>query len=606
MKTPLDHLTNKLYMLLINGIGLTIFFVFGAFTFNNLSDWVLGYALIGANLLLTHFRIQMPPEGNSMSMDSAVYLACLFYFDIQIALSVLFYTSIIQFIYERKTAWWVHLYNFSIYSIMIYSSYFVFQWTNGSVGNIHLDSLYSYVIALTWYFMINALLIMLYFVTYEKKNNAIKMFKGMTRGTIESYVSTLILAIVLVLLFQSEPFFGLMLFVGLALILSFAFKQHFKLYKDAARKANIDQLTGLFNHGYTKELLDKVFRESKENHKPLSIAFIDIDDFKKYNNGNGHLKGDKLLEELGKQLGKSVKDTGYSIGRFSGEEFVFILPDTTAETASSFIDCLRKTVNDTYYDGVELLPYGCLSFSAGIAQLHPEIVTPSELLSKAAQAMSYAKMQGKNNTHIFGNEIEEDRLEAPIEEIEQQLNILLAKDIYTYRHSKRVYKYAVEFSQLLDLKDQERKQLILGALIHDIGKVEVPREIINKQGKLDYHEWEIIKKHVTWGHEIVSSNKKFESIAPLVELHHERFDGKGYPHGLSGQEIPKLARILCVIDSFDAMTTERPYQRTKSFPEAIAELKACAGSQFDKDIVEPFVRYIESTYPLTTETVDVL
>lgn len=122
---------------------------------------------------------------------------------------------------------------------------------------------------------------------------------------------------------------------------------------------------------------------------------------------------------------------------------------------------------------------------------------------------------------------------------------------------------------MVSLSDYERKTLILGALIHDIGKIEIPRDILQKKGKLEPHEWEIMKKHVTWGKEIVSVNKKLEDLIPLVELHHERFDGNGYPYGLKEKSIPKLARILCIIDSFDAMTTERPYQKTKTFNEAL-------------------------------------
>jgi len=99
----------------------------------------------------------------------------------------------------------------------------------------------------------------------------------------------------------------------------------------------------------------------------------------------------------------------------------------------------------------------------------------------------------------------------------------------------------------------------------------------------------MVKKHVTWGKEIVSTNKKLEDLIPLVELHHERYDGNGYPYGLKGKSIPKLARILCIIDSFDAMTTERPYQRTKTFQEAFAELRQCAGKQFDPQFIEPFI-----------------
>src|SRR5213079_1804385 len=151
--------------------------------------------------------------------------------------------------------------------------------------------------------------------------------------------------------------------------------------------------------------------------------------------------------------------------------------------------------------------------------------------------------------------------------------------------SKRVYQYAVDFSRQLDLTLHERKTLILGALVHDIGKIEIPRDILNKKGKLDPLEWDIMKKHVTWGKEIISTNKNLEELIPLVELHHERFDGNGYPYSLKGKTIPKLSRILSVVDSFDAMTTERPYQKTKTFAEAIIELRACSGKQFDPQFV---------------------
>ncbi|MDZ7543138.1 HD domain-containing protein, partial [Clostridium perfringens] len=114
------------------------------------------------------------------------------------------------------------------------------------------------------------------------------------------------------------------------------------------------------------------------------------------------------------------------------------------------------------------------------------------------------------------------------------------------------------------LSQTEKRSLILGALFHDMGKLEVPKHILQKQGKLDAEEWMIVKKHVEWGKEIVSAIGKYSELLPLIELHHERMDGKGYPHGLKGEEIPKIVRMLSVIDSFDAMTTERPYQTTKT------------------------------------------
>jgi putative nucleotidyltransferase with HDIG domain len=274
------------------------------------------------------------------------------------------------------------------------------------------------------------------------------------------------------------------------------------------------------------------------------------------------------------------------------------MPNTNRNQAFTFLNDLRKKANDTYIIGVEGLPYGCLSFSAGIAECEKETYNISELLNKADQALYVAKNQGKNLVKIFNGLVDYGvkkslSIEKELDEAEQQLKIFLSKDVYTYRHSKRVYQYAVDFSRQLDLNESERKTLVLGALVHDIGKIEIPRDILNKKGKLDPLEWDIMKKHVNWGKEIISTNKNLEELIPLVELHHERFDGNGYPYGLQGKTIPKLSRILSVVDSFDAMTTERPYQKTKTFAEAIVELRVCSGKQFDPQYVEPFIEMIE-------------
>jgi HD-GYP domain-containing protein (c-di-GMP phosphodiesterase class II) len=151
----------------------------------------------------------------------------------------------------------------------------------------------------------------------------------------------------------------------------------------------------------------------------------------------------------------------------------------------------------------------------------------------------------------------------------------------------------MEMAEYLDLRGEDRRLLALGAFIHDIGKLEIPRDILNKKSKLTGDEWEIVKKHVIWGKEIVSVTGKFKDLVPLVELHHERFDGNGYPNGLKGEEIPRLARLLSIIDSFDAMTTERPYQETKSFFDALREIQRCAGTQFDPDLAAQFIDYIK-------------
>lgn len=116
--------------------------------------------------------------------------------------------------------------------------------------------------------------------------------------------------------------------------------------------------------------------------------------------------------------------------------------------------------------------------------------------------------------------------------------------------------------------------------------------MLTKRAKLSKEEWELVKQHVTFGKEFLLASGTYSDLVPLVELHHERYDGTGYPHGLKGTEIPKLARLLCIIDSFDAMTTERPYQRTRTFAEAVEEIRACSGSQFDPELAVPFIAYV--------------
>ncbi|MEH6956389.1 bifunctional diguanylate cyclase/phosphohydrolase [Neobacillus drentensis] len=588
----------NLYLLMVSLLGSMGFLLLKPFDFLDSSKSVITLTLVGAILLLNHYTIPIPPDGNSISMDSAIYLASIFLFGLNFTLDVLLINSVIYAIYKRKIVWWKHVFNFSIYSIMMIFSYFLFIFTYGVVGDINTDNLFPYILSLSAYFILNTILISLYFLLLQTES-AINLMTGIVKDKtfLVSYLSTLLLSLVLGILLQINPILGLILFVCISILLSVAFNEHFRLFQETLDKANKDTLTGLNNHGYFKEILEKEVAFAKETDQPLSVVILDIDDFKKFNDLYGHIQGDHLLQEFGAILKTESDAANFIVARYGGEEFSIIMPNTDCKTAYSFMNELRKKVNDTYYIGVERLPYGCLSFSSGIAECEKETYNISELLNRADQAMYAAKNQGKNLVQIYNEHSEYSvhrllSLEKELEEAEFQLKIFLSKDVYTYRHSKRVYQYAVDFSRILNLSVHERKTLILGALVHDIGKIEIPREILNKKGKLEPHEWEWMKKHVTYGKEIISTNKKLEDLIPLVELHHERYDGNGYPYGLAGKSIPKLARILCVIDSFDAMTTERPYQKTKTFHEAIAELRDCSGKQFDPQFIEPFIAMI--------------
>lgn len=584
------------YMFLVCLTGVLLLLTTGdlsIFSYSS-SDWIMIYALVGAILILVNYTFYLPPAGNGQSMDSSVYLAVVFAFGGGLALFVLLISSVIFAIYKRSIQWWKHLLNFTMYTMMIIGANFTYHLLGGRVGSLNVHNLYPYILSLAVYFCINVLVVGLYyFILYKGK--LFDILKSFFRDTLFAYLSTLLLSIVLVILIVNNHVVGLFLFLAIGMLLSHAFRQLFLMYNEMSDKANNDQRTGLYNHSYFEQKLDEYTAQARTKDSPLSLAMLDLDDFKKYNDAFGHLQGDRLLGFFGKILKSECETLDLFVARYGGEEFAIILPNFTKEKAKEFINGLRKKVNDTPFEGVDVFPHGCISFSAGILEISKESYDKSQLVDWADRALYVAKSKGKNTVSIYGERSNlPQRLEHDSNEIEQQIKFFLSKDVYTFKHSKRVFSYAVDMAEMLNLNEEERRILVLGALIHDIGKLEVPRDILNKKTKLTNEEWEIVKKHVVWGKEIVlATMDKYKDVVPLVELHHERFDGKGYPHGLAGQEIPRLARMLCIIDSFDAMTTERPYQATKSFPEALKELHRCSGSQFDPELTGYFVQYIE-------------
>nr|WP_258881257.1 diguanylate cyclase [Paenibacillus sp. sptzw28] len=521
-------------------------------------------------------------------------MAALFLYGGGVALFVLLLSSVVFMIYARNTKWWKHILNFSMYTFMINGAGLTFHLLGGETGPFNINYMYAYLVALAAYFTLNVILFGCYYLILYK-GSVFKFLKNIMRDILFAYLSTLLLSVVLVILMAQNGSLGLFLFLAIGILLSHAFQQLFKMYNSVSEKANTDQRTGLYSHSCFEEKLDEAIKVAKKQESPLSLAMIDLDDFKKYNDTFGHLQGDRLLGFFGELVKSECESKNFIAARFGGEEFAIIMPGFTQEQSKAFIDGLRKKINDSPFDGVEIFPHGCLSYSAGIIELRKEMHDKSQLIDWADRAVYAAKSKGKNMVLIYGEESRlPQRLEDDIKELEQQLKIFLSKDVYTFKHSKRVYSYAVDMADVLKLNDANRRLLVLGALIHDIGKLEIPRDILNKKSKLTSEEWEIVKKHVLWGKEIVLVNGKYKDLVPLVELHHERYDGKGYPYGYKGEEIPLLARMLCIIDSFDAMTTERPYQATKSFADALQEIRNCAGSQFDPELAAQFIRYMEN------------
>ncbi|MEJ9163774.1 diguanylate cyclase [Paenibacillus graminis] len=601
------HNRGHLYSFIICLIGLGLFVIYGGGSFLHFSSSAWGWitAMAGAAVILTVFTFQLPPQGNGLSLDSSVYLACIFIFGLSFTLMVLLLSSLVLLLLEwGSTVWWKHLNNFAVYCIMVASASIAFTALGGVQGPLLSSRLEAYISAMAVYFILNTLLIgFYYYVVFHK--NLYNTLKGMLTDTLLAYACTLVLSLVLTILLYHNHMVGLGLFLCLSILISYSFKRLFSMYRDIEERSNRDPRTGLFNHSYFELALEEEMSSSKISGAALSLAMIDIDDFKKYNDQFGHLKGDGLIVFLAELLKRETENTNIIVSRYGGEEFTLLMPGYDALAAKNFMESLRKTLNHSRFEGSEIFPQGCLAFSAGIAAYQPDVHFKSELVDHADQALYYAKRQGKNLVHTYGSQSPLERdvdFSEDVRDIEQQLNLFMYKDLETFKHSKRVFRYAVDISELLNLDTLSKRQFTLGALIHDIGKLEIPWGILNKKDKLSLEEWEMVKWHVIWGKEMALTNEKFRDLAPYIELHHERYDGKGYPYGFKGEEIPRLCRMLTIIDSFDAMTTERPYQPTKSFKEAIVELRACAGSQFDPELTEFFIRYIEKREVCGSET----
>jgi diguanylate cyclase (GGDEF)-like protein/putative nucleotidyltransferase with HDIG domain len=365
------------------------------------------------------------------------------------------------------------------------------------------------------------------------------------------------------------------------------------LYEKAKQRANTDELTGLFNHRFFHQRLSEEIARASRFGESFTLIFMDIDNFKKYNDISGHLVGDEALKNIGRLISQTVRDSDLGF-RYGGDEFAILLPETTLTEGQTVADRLRKTVESNLeWQGVPL------TLSIGIASWPTDGIMKEALIQSSDAALYYAKQTGKNRcclacevalTEVL-NMIPESNsrnTEAVVSTIYALAATVDAKDHSTYGHSKKVTEYATTIAEALGYGNDEVEQIRVGAMLHDIGKIGVSDSILQKKGKLDTDELQKIQAHPNTGVAIIRHIESLRGCLAAVQYHHERFDGSGYPAGLKGNNIPLDARILAVADAFDAMTSDRPYHKRKTYDEAIQELKDCAGTQFDPDIVKVF------------------
>jgi|GEM_PF-559043 len=326
-----------------------------------------------------------------------------------------------------------------------------------------------------------------------------------------------------------------------------------------------DKLTGVFSRAYFEELLKSM---DTAKNLPLSVVIGDLNCLKLVNDTFGHHRGDELIVDAVKTLKKSCRK-GDIIARWGGDEFIILLPKTGFESAQSIISQIKESCKGLKPEQV------LLDISLGAAtklETHSDFST---VLKDADEQMYRNKL------------IESKNLRTSI--ISFLEKVMWEKDYQTEEHVKRLKELVKKTGCYLGLSAKEVEELSLVAALHDIGKIAVPVEILNKPGPLTPEEWDVMKRHPETGYRIAQSARELVHISDCILSHHECWNGKGYPQGLKGEEISLYARIIAVADSYDVMTHNRPYKKAISHTKALEEIKRCAGTQFDPEISRLFI-----------------
>jgi diguanylate cyclase (GGDEF)-like protein/PAS domain S-box-containing protein len=327
-----------------------------------------------------------------------------------------------------------------------------------------------------------------------------------------------------------------------------------------------DPLTRLYNRACFEKEMNRRERMQIES----GVIVCDVDGLKIINDSFGHAMGDAILQVISVILKLSFRSSDL-VARIGGDEFAILLSCNSEQI-------LRQKCN-TILEKIELYnadnPTVPISLSIGWAITTQFPVDMAALFKKADDAMSREKLHRQNS-------VRSDMVKALIKALE-------VRDYITEGHGDRMQKFMEELGRAVGIEETALADLRLLARFHDIGKVGIPDDILFKPEALDEQEWEVMRQHCEIGFRIASAVSDLDPIAKLILAHHEWWNGQGYPLGLSGESIPLECRMLAIADAYDAMTNDRPYRKAMSSKEALAELRQCAGSQFDPQLVNIFI-----------------
>jgi len=375
-----------------------------------------------------------------------------------------------------------------------------------------------------------------------------------------------------------------------------------QLYEKVYNEARRDDLTNLLNRKYFLANLEEFFVENSKDL--ISLAIFDIDDFKLYNQLYGNSEGDRILENIAKILEASMEGIGFC-ARYDSKVFACVFPRYDLNQTKLVVEKIVKQINQLNVDSDEY-QLKKITVSCGISIIPFLANNTKDLINDAELAVYYVKRNGKNNIRISTGQIVKKnpsvemgiRKSRTFSEYSTTIHALTAtintKDQYTYSHSNNVAYYATELASNLDMDEDSIEIIREAALLHDIGKIGIEENILNKAGMLTPEERIIMQSHVEKSVSIIKHLPSLTYLIPAVIGHHERWDGNGYPRRIKGNDIPLFARILCIADSFDAMISRRPYKNNRSVDFALAEIEKGSGKQFDPELATIFIDLVKN------------